>query len=110
MVSKYASLPPNAASLIADIVKLAKTNGKLGLRSVYIPQCCVCENEIEYHLYTRSSRSRYGHKKGHKNYDSPKLIPAIDVADNFITFQNRLALGCCVECWNKYIKTILEQE
>lgn len=115
--TRHTNIPPTAAALIADVIAYAKTNGKLGMRYENIPQCRVCQTKTEYHIHPKNvvNRSKYRasyykYRAGEIDYESPKMKRAIDLSDGFIVFKNRVALGCCVECFDKYIRTKLQTE
>jgi hypothetical protein len=96
---RMSDLPQLDADFITKSCGIAKHSGRLDLRWDNYYECALCDKKKSYYLHKRDSRSRYGHKKGEPNYDSPRTHYGVDLASGFISFKGRAAHGCCQECW-----------
>lgn len=97
-VNSYPDLSEREAGFIADVVSEARSELLLAHRCEYIRGCPVCEKDAGYHVRTRTSRNE---RKGQPDFSKPKLFLAIEFHESFITIKNRVALGCCQDCFNR---------
>lgn len=81
----------------------AMSLGKLTWRYKQISNCSYCEKQRGYNTYTRNSRY---HRKGEKNYDSPKYYSGIKFNEGFVTIQGYGDM--CTECFEKYKHQLID--
>jgi len=95
-IGLYSDLSEREAGFVADVTTEAHTQKILAHGCEYIRRCPVCEKDAGYHIRTRSSRNG---RKGQPDFSKPKLFPALEFHQSFITIKNRVALGCCQDCF-----------
>lgn len=102
-VAELPSLPESLAALVADAVRYAQENGRLGYRSESTHYCQRCGKSGGYAKYKRGGRTKYGgwHSKGDEDRSKPLTIVGVDLSISFIIIRGHIALGCCWECWEK---------
>jgi hypothetical protein len=106
VVLELVNIPPTVAGFIADVVREAKTGGKLSYRIVSLRKCEVCGHRCDYDIYTRYSSN---HKKGDKNYDRPIMFNGIDLSNSLVSVRGYATLGCCLDCWKIAQPVLIER-
>jgi len=93
----YADLSDTEAGLIADILTECTDNGRLIFHHSQARHCSICDNKPDplYVLY------KSGPRKGTPNYDKPRYLNMVELADRFVRMKGSVALGCCRECWGR---------
>jgi len=88
---------------LREVVMASEKTSKLTWTRKNIRECPLCEKKHDYNIYPRSGRH---HRKGEKNFNSPKLYPGIEFNQGFVVFSG---FGdCCKDCFeNKKIKEML---
>src|SRR5262249_35083081 len=93
---KYPGLSKKEAGFVADVMSEAVTELLLAHRCEYIRRCPVCEKDAGFYIRTRNSRNG---RKGQPDRTKPKLFPAFEFHNSFITIKNHVRLGCCQDCF-----------
>jgi len=96
----------HAHPLIGKALAESISTGKFVWHRKPISRCPLCDKHAGYHVFARSSRSAWGHRKGQPDYSNPKTMPGIEINPGRVTFKN--SGDCCEECnqKDKVIETI----
>jgi hypothetical protein len=86
------------ARFIAEVMKEARTKGRLICRWVQLHYCYYTGKSAGYDTHRRSGKY---YRKGETNFSKPLTMAGIELADRFINVQGYANLGCCWEFWNK---------
>lgn len=93
----HPDLSPQHAGFIADVVTEAHRELLLTFRAKQIRYCRLCERKADYYLRARSSRSG---RKGTPDYSKPRTFSGVELHDGFVSIENHVSLGCCLDCFN----------
>lgn len=99
---------PKIAGFVADVVSEAKKNGLLRHAYCRLRTCKICGQTAGYYVYSRNGRN---HRKGQPDYNHPKYLSGVELADRFISMQGYATLGCCNACFEKalpLLKSVLK--
>lgn len=89
---RYAHLAPNVAGFIADAVSEARMHGRLVFARRPIRDCRICKTSAGYVPF------KSGPRKGRPNHDRPRTLQGIELAERFVTVQDRVTCGGCADC------------
>lgn len=95
VVERYAVGAGQAQVIVAALREAAETQ-RLTCYHRGVKSCPACGRDAGYAPVRR--RTRYK-RKGEPDYDRPRSLGAIELADRFVRIENRLSIGCCDECW-----------
>lgn len=91
----FAHLPESQAAMVAKIVALARSNGKLGYRHSSIDHCQCCGRQADYAVAKRTSRYV---RKGEVDRSKPRLFSGTDLSDSFVFIRGHVSIGWCQFC------------
>jgi hypothetical protein len=94
VTSQFSGLSNNVRQFIADVIRAAKTNGKLIFRHKQLLYGSYSGRETEYWTHTRSTKQ---HKKGDIDYKRPKTFNGFELIDSFINIEGSAYLGDSLE-------------
>lgn len=106
MAQALPNVDPKLAGFIADVVSEAWNNNALVHQHTRLRSCPICGQKAGYYVYDRWSRN---HRKGEPNYDKPKYLSGVELADRFIRMTGYASLGCCNSCFEKAIPFLKEK-
>lgn len=91
----FASLGEKQAAMVATVLDVARTKGRVTYRATVIRSCPCCGRSDGYWPVKRATRWK---RKGQPDYDKPKVFGAYDLDCGFVTVQNHISVGFCSTC------------
>lgn len=85
------------AGFISDVKAEAQREGRLVFQRRDMRWCQVCNKQPDPPYVPYKS----GPRRGQPNYDKPRVLHGIELADRFVRIQHHVTLGCCEECWER---------
>lgn len=105
IIEKY-GVSENIASMASSIIDRAKQQGRLIYRKTYVSRCPCCGRNDGYHTVKRETKYK---RKGSPDYDNPKVFPAWEFCDSFITIRNSIYMGFCESCKDLGLSVLKEE-
>lgn len=105
-ISDGGVLSEKEASMVAELVAVATTKGRLTWRQRAIKNCPCCGRNDGYYAVARNTRYKV---KGRPDYDKPKLFTGYDLDSGFIHIQGHISKGCCGSCFPRIAPVLLQR-
>lgn len=105
-ISDAGVLSEKEASMVAELVAVATTKGRLTWSQHAIKNCPCCGRNDGYYAVARATRYKV---KGRPDYDKPKLFTGYDLDSGFIHIQGHISKGCCESCFPRIASVLLQR-
>lgn len=105
-ISDAGLLSEKEASMVAELVVIATTKGRLTWSQQPIRNCPCCGRNDGYHLVARNTQYKV---KGRPDYDKPKMFTGYDLDSGFIHIQGHISRGCCGTCSPRIAPVLLQR-
>lgn len=99
-------LPEREAKMVAELVAIAKSKGRLTWSTKPIRTCPCCGRDDGYHLAARTTQRR---TKGRPDYSKPKRFAGYDMDRGFIGVEGHISKGVCVGCKDRVLPVLAAQ-
>lgn len=101
---RHASLPPEQAAFVADVVREAQHKLRIKWVNTRIDQCPLCGWRGEYPVY------KSGPRRGRiRDNARRKTTAGVELAERFVRIENHVTLGGCKECVTALAPTLAEE-